>query len=175
MRYVRFVVIAAIAVAMLVVVGRRGVTAADTDVQQQAKDRAEIQALMWHYVRALDTLDPDGYAAVYTADGEFGSGANQTKGSAALRKMVADIKTGQAARKEKGEAIGPMYHVITNDSIEFLSRDQARYDAYWMTVFGPADQGGQSRIAAVGNSVDLLVRTNGKWLIKSRNVRPTGN
>ena len=31
------------------------------------------------YVRALDTADPDGYAAVYTPDGQFSAGANATK------------------------------------------------------------------------------------------------
>jgi hypothetical protein len=34
--------------------------------------------------------------------------------------MVADIKAGQAARREKGEVIGPMYHVITNETVAFM-------------------------------------------------------
>jgi hypothetical protein len=173
MRHLRFVSVAAIAITMAVLAGRIPMNAADPELQQ-TKDRTEIQALMWRYVRALDSLDPDGYAAAYTEDGEFGAGANPTKGAAALKKMVADIKTSQAARKEKGEAIGPMYHVITNDFLEFTGKDQARYNAYWMTMFGPAKQGDQPRVAAVGRSVDHLVRVNGKWLIKSRNVRPDG-
>lgn len=174
MRYLRFVLMAALAVAVLMVTVRTPVNAADDDVQQ-SKDRAEIEALMWRYARALDTLDPAGYAAVFTEDGEFGTGPTATKGSAALRKMVADLKTGQEARKQKGEKIGPMYHVIANHTMEFLGKDQVRYSAYWMTVFGPAEQGAQPRVAAVGNSVDVVVRVNGKWLIKSRNVRPTGS
>jgi uncharacterized protein (TIGR02246 family) len=173
MRRWLLVVVAAVA-ATLGFIGRAGLTAADVDAQR-AKDRAAIDDLMWRYVRALDTLDPDGYAAVFTPDGEFGSGPGATKGSAALKKMVADIKTGQAARKVKGEAIGPMYHVITNETIEFSAPDQARLNAYWMTVFGPADQNGQARVAAVGREVDVLTRVNGKWLIKTRNVRPTGS
>ena len=35
---------------------------------------------MWRYVRALDSMDPDGYAAVFTEDGTFGSGSTQRKG-----------------------------------------------------------------------------------------------
>jgi uncharacterized protein (TIGR02246 family) len=162
------------AVVLLGLVGRVGLTAADPDVQR-AKDRAAIDDLMWRYVRALDTVDPEAYAAVFTEDGEFGTGPGATKGSAALKKMVADIKVGQAARKEKGEVIGPMYHVITNETVEFVGADQARVNAYWMTVFGPADQNGQPRVAAVGRELDLVTRVNGKWLIKSRNVRPTGS
>jgi hypothetical protein len=39
-------------------------------------------------------------------------------------------------------------------------------------VFGAAGRGGQVRVAAAGNAVDDLVKVNGKWLIKVRNVAP---
>ena len=45
--------------------------ASDADVLQQAKDRAEIEHLMWRYARALDTFDEEAYASVYTEDGQF--------------------------------------------------------------------------------------------------------
>ena len=38
---------------------------------RQARDRQEIDELMWCYARALDTGDPEGYAALYTPDGQF--------------------------------------------------------------------------------------------------------
>jgi len=41
--------------------------ASDVDMSaREARDRAEIQGLMWRYVRALDSFDADGYAATYT-------------------------------------------------------------------------------------------------------------
>jgi SnoaL-like domain len=49
--------------------------AAETSLQREAQDRAQIQKLMWQYVRALDTENADEYAAVYTPDGQFGTGA----------------------------------------------------------------------------------------------------
>ena len=52
----------------------------DDDVLRQAKDRAQIQELMWRYARALDTGDAETYASLYTLDGQFGAGANPTKG-----------------------------------------------------------------------------------------------
>ena len=64
-------------------------TAADqAQLLQEAQDRAEIDALMWRYVRALDTLDADAYAAVFAPDGKFGSGQNARQGTAALKQMV---------------------------------------------------------------------------------------
>jgi hypothetical protein len=172
MRYVHLVLLSAFGIGLLLLPAGIRVTAADADIVQQMKDRAEIEGLMWRYVRALDNLDADAYANNYTADGEFIAGGAPTKGAAALRKMVADLKSDRAEREKKGEMPAPMYHVITNDYLEFAGKDQARYHSYWMTVFGAAGRGGQPRVAAAGHGVDQLVKINGKWLIKSRNVSP---
>jgi hypothetical protein len=158
--------------------------ASDADSLREARDRNEIQGLMWRYVRALDSFNADAYAAVFTPDGQFGTGANAAKGSEALRKMVLDLKKQRADREAKGEPKSPpMHHVITNSYIEFVNKDHARYYAYWLTVFGQggrqaAGQGSTGapdstpRIAAAGHSVDNVVRLNGKWLIQSRDVAP---
>src|SRR5436190_15917931 len=60
----------------------------DNDVLREARDRAEIEDLMWRYTRALDTSDGVAYAATYTTDGQFGAGANATKGREALQKLA---------------------------------------------------------------------------------------
>ncbi len=44
--------------------------------------------------------------------------------------------------------------------------------AYWMTVFGAGAQNAPPRIAAAGREVDELVRVDGHWLIKLRDVSP---
>ncbi len=41
-----------------------------------------------------------------------------------------------------------------------------------MTVFGAAGQDTPTRVAAAGRGVDELVRVNGQWLIKNRDVAP---
>lgn len=145
----------------------------DAQVLRQAADRAEIQELMWRYVRALDTLDEDAYAAAFTEDGQFGAGPDATTGRAALREMVADLASGRAASEAAGEPPSPpMYHVITNSHIEFVGEDEARFHSYWMTVFGASGQDTPPRVAAAGRGIDELVRVNGQWLIRSRNVAP---
>jgi SnoaL-like protein len=139
----------------------------------EARDRAEIDGLMWRYVRALDTLNADAYAAVYTPDGQFGSGPTAPKGHEALKKMIADLKQGQVDREAKsGARSAPMYHVITNPYMEFVDKDHVRYHAYWMTVFGAAGENTPLRVAAAGREYDEIVRVNGRWLIKLRDVAP---
>lgn len=130
--------------------------------EARAEDRAAIEALMWRYVRALDSFDADAYAAVFTEDGQFG----QTKGRDALKEMVRNFA------QNRTEDSPPMYHMIANSHIEFVDENSARFHSYWLTVFGPEEQGAAPRVAAAGRGVDELVRVNGEWLIRSRNVAP---
>jgi 3-phenylpropionate/cinnamic acid dioxygenase small subunit len=148
------------------------VLADDAAVLREVQDRAAIEALMWRYVRALDSMDPDAYAAVFTEDGTFGSGSTQRKGRADIKQMVADLKKGRDDRASAGTPSAPMYHVIANHQITFTGANEARYDSYWMTVFGAAGPETPVRVAAAGRGVDALVRVNGQWLIKNRNVAP---
>lgn len=155
--------------ASLLLIATPGAAAAsDADILREAQDRAAITQLMWTYVRAIDSFNADSYAAVFTPDGSF----NAVKGGEALRKMVADLKKSQDERRAKGEVIPAMHHVMTNDHIEFLGRDRARYHYYWMTVFAGQPGGPTPRVAAAGRGVDEVVRVNGKWLIANRNVAP---
>lgn len=146
---------------------------AQNGVEREAQDRAQIEKLMWQYVRALDTENADAYAAVYTPDGQFGTGANAVKGREALKKLIDDLRQRAAENETKtGEKRPAMYHVIANSYLEFIDKDHARLEAYWMTVF--ADNGPKipARVAAAGREVDELVRLNGQWLIRSRDVAP---
>lgn len=163
----KFVTVALAAMMVAAVPG--AAIASDADIVRQAEDRAQIETLMWNYVRAIDSFNPDAYVNVFTPDGAFGA----TKGSEALRKMVGDLKKSQDDRRAKGEKILAMHHIVTNASIEFVDKDHARYRYYWMTVFGgAAGVEPAPRVAAVGRGVDDVVRVNGKWLIKTRNVAP---
>jgi len=168
----RNVVIGFVAGALITAAGMSFTTSAAGTAEQQMQDRAEIEALMWKYTRSLDGYDPDGYASVYTTDGQFGTGANATKGHDALRKMVADLKQRRAENEAKGQKQPAMYHMTMNEQLEFIDNDHARINAYWQTVFGALGQDTPVRVAAAGRSVDDLVRLNGKWLIKTRNVTP---
>ena len=137
------------------------------DNSAREKDRAEIEELMWRYTRALDTGDGTTYAATYTVDGQFGAGANATKGREALQKMVDALKPLPGA-----PARAPLYHMETNTWIEFIDKDHANHHAYYITVNGAGPGNAPPRIVAAGRSVDHLERVNGKWLIKLRDVAP---
>ncbi len=141
----------------------------DHSQHQRVADRMAIEDLMWRYVRAADTLNPDAYAAVFTEDGAF----NSVQGRDALHDMIAGMAAGQAERRESGELSGNMYHVMANQTIEFVTPDHARVHYYWQTMFAGNDLANPPRIAAGGRGVDDVVRVGDEWLIQSRNVVPT--
>jgi uncharacterized protein (TIGR02246 family) len=145
----------------------------DADVLREVRDRQEIEDLMWRYARALDTSDAEAYASAYAPDGQFGTGANATRGRDALRKMIADSRQRQVEAQAKGEPKRPpMYHMTANERIQFTDKDHARIEAYYITAMAAGGANTPLRVAGVGRSVDELVRLNGQWLIKTRNVSP---
>src|SRR2546422_11647009 len=106
----------AVVATMLSLGGSVALLGEDTTVRE-TRDRHEIEALMWKYTRALDKGDGATYASTYTVDGQFGAGANATKGHEALSKLVVR----QPAPGEPARA--PLYHMELNHWIEFLDKD----------------------------------------------------
>ena len=143
----------------------------DDELLQRARDREQIEELMWRYARALDTGDAETYASLYTVDGQFSSGANATKGREALKAMIAAPRARQAT-EQPAAARPPMYHMTANHQLRFIDKDHARIDAYHITMVAAAGRETPARVAGAGRSIDELERVNGKWLIKSRNVAP---
>jgi hypothetical protein len=70
MRVMKKVLAGVLALLFVALLGYRA-AAGGNDVRNEAQDRAQIEKLMWQYVRALDTENPDAYAATYTPDGQF--------------------------------------------------------------------------------------------------------
>ena len=145
----------------------------DGDVVREVRDRMEVEDLLWRYARALDTSDAEAYASVYTPDGQFGTGANATRGRDALRKMIADGRQRQVEAQAKGEPKRPpMYHMTANQRVQFTDKDHARVEAYYITAIAAGGNTAPLRVAGDGRSIDDLLRLNGQWLINTRNVSP---
>jgi uncharacterized protein (TIGR02246 family) len=155
----------AIAVFVLMIMTVATSFAAEKDTVR-AQDRVAIEQLMWDYIRALDSGNAEAYAALFAPDGQFGRGADATKGREALKKMILDSKQKMEAAKKGDKKPSRMYHVVTNPHIEFIDKDHARYYAYWM---GALAAGGTT---SAGREVNELVKINGKWLISVRDVDP---
>lgn len=134
---------------------------------REANDRAEIQALMARYERALDSLDVDAYVAVFTDDAVFGD----AKGREGIRAMIASTKASREKNAEPGKPPMRTFQSIQNMTIAFTSETTATIEGYYVALIG-AQNGNPARVATVGHEVDEVVKRNGRWLISKRTVSP---
>lgn len=148
------------------------VSTAFAEGDHQGQDRAAIETLMWHYARALDTFNADAYVALFTEDGSFKAGKNAIQGRKALWDMIDNYKKDREERRAKGETVAPMYHMNADTYIEFLGADHALHHSYWFTVVSGTGPDSPTRVLAAGVGVDEVVKVNGRWLIRNRDVSP---
>ena len=132
------------------------------------EDRIAVEDVMARYVWAVDSLDSDGYVAVFTEDAIIDSNGSISKGHEDIRKIVTSLIQRRDDNKAKGLPTSNLYHVISNVRITFPKPGEALHQSYWQTVRRDTD--GKMTAAAMGRSEDRLVKRNGKWLIQSRKL-----
>jgi uncharacterized protein (TIGR02246 family) len=132
------------------------------------EDRIAVEDVMARYVWAVDSLDADGYVAVFTEDAIIDSNGSISKGREEIRKIVTSLIQRRDDNKAKGLPTANLYHVISSVRITFPRPGEALHHSYWQTV--RRDKDGRMIAAAMGRSEDRLVKQNGKWLITWRKL-----
>ena len=132
------------------------------------EDRIAVEDVMARYVWAVDSLDADGYAAVFAEDAVIDSNGNISKGHGEIRGIVTSLIKRRDDNKAKGVPAANLYHVISSVRITFPKSGEALHQSYWQTV--RRDKDGKMTAAAMGRSEDRLVKRNGKWLIQFRKL-----
>ena len=132
------------------------------------EDRIAVEDVMARYVWAVDSLDADGYVAVFTEDAVIDSNGSISKGHQDIRKIVTSLIQRRDDNKAKGLPPSNLYHVISSPRITFPKPGEALHQSYWQTVRRGKD--GTMIAAAMGRSEDRLVKRGGKWLIQFRKL-----
>ena len=132
------------------------------------EDRVAVEDVMARYVWAVDSLDPEGYVAVFTEEAIIDSNGNISKGHEEIRGIVMSLIQRRDDNKAKGLPTSNLYHVISNVRITFPKPSEALHQSYWQTVY--RDKDGKMTAAAMGRSEDRLIKRNGKWLIQERKL-----
>jgi uncharacterized protein (TIGR02246 family) len=132
------------------------------------EDRIAVEDVMARYVWAVDSLDPEGYVAVFTEDAIINANGSISKGREEIRKIVTSLIQRRDDNKAKGLPTSNLYHMISNVRITFPKPGEALHQSYWQTVI--RDKDGKMSAAAMGRSEDRLVKRNGKWLIQGRKL-----
>ena len=132
------------------------------------EDRIAVEDVMARYVWAVDSLDPDGYVAVFTEDAIIDSNGSISKGPQEIRRIVTSLIQRRDDNRAKGLPTSNLYHVISSVRITFPKPGEALHQSYWQTV--RRDKDGRMIAAAMGRSEDRLVKRNGTWLIQFRKL-----
>ena len=130
--------------------------------------RIGVEDVMARYVWTVDSLDPEGYVAVFTEDAIIDSNGSISKGHEEIRKIVTSLIQRRDDNVTKGLPTSSLYHVISNVRITFPKPGEALHQSYWQTV--RRDKEGKMTVAAMGRSEDRLVKRDGKWLIQWRKL-----
>jgi uncharacterized protein (TIGR02246 family) len=132
------------------------------------EDRIAVEDVMARYVWAVDSLDADGYVAVFTEDAVIDSNGSISKGRDEIRTIVTGLIKRRDDNKSLGRPSANLYHVISSVRITFPKPGEAVHQSYWQTVRRDTD--GKMIAAAMGRSEDRLVKREGKWLIQFRKL-----
>jgi uncharacterized protein (TIGR02246 family) len=132
------------------------------------EDRIAVEDVMARYVWAVDSLDADGYVAVFTEDAVIDSNGSISRGHAEIRKIVTGLIQRRDSNKAKGLPAGNLYHVVSSVRITFPKPGEAVHSSYWQTM--RRDKDGRMVTGGMGRSVDRLVKRDGRWLIQARTL-----
>src|ERR1044071_5404633 len=132
------------------------------------EDRIAVEDVMARYVWTVDSLDADGYVAVFTDDAVIDSNGSISRGHDEIRKIVTGLVQRRDENKAKGLPTSNLYHVISNVRITFPKPNEALHQSYWQTV--RRDKDGRMIAAAMGRSEDHPVKRNGQRLDQFRQL-----
>ena len=132
------------------------------------EDRIAVEEVMARYVWTVDSLDSDGYAAVFTDDAVIDANGTISRGREQIRGIVTSLIKRRDDNKALGRPSSNLYHVVSSVRITFPKPGEALHQSYWQTM--RHDTGDRMITAAMGRSEDRLVKRNGKWLIQSRKL-----
>ena len=94
------------------------------------EDRMAVEDVMTRYVWAVDSLDAEGYVAVFTEDAIIDSNGNISKGHEEIRKIVTNLIKWRDENREKGLPASSLHHVISNVRITFPKPGEALHQSY---------------------------------------------
>ncbi len=131
-------------------------------------DHDAIRNLIARYSHAVEAIDPDAYAAVFTEDGTMTEYGETVQGRDRLRAMMAH---GDSLREKDGDLTAFHRHTQMNSLIEVDGDAGTTITDFLILVFERTGW----RVLGSGRYHDRVVRqADGQWLFASRVVEFSG-
>jgi hypothetical protein len=129
---------------------------------RRLEDREEIRELLLEYARRLDAADYEGYAQLFTEDGELDAQLGSAKGRAAIVELL-QRRLGTSPDRPRRTA----FHLVGAPDLR-VDGDTAASTVIWAYV--THDDDGFPIILQLGHYRDELARVDGTWLFERRAI-----
>jgi hypothetical protein len=129
--------------------------------------KQQIEELMYRYALYQNGDNPEGYAGLFTDDGQFGP----VKGRAALLEMAKNevVKLHKFESTQEGQYnFGFLRLVLFNPVIDIIDATHAKGVISRITLVPDIDNKGTPTILGYGTYQDEYRKVDGKWLIAKR-------
>jgi ketosteroid isomerase-like protein len=123
-------------------------------------DEDQIRLTLALHAQRLDDGDADGYAALYTEDGQFTSAAGTHVGQAAIRQFIGDLFGARSSERASKHLFGNTVMSVVGDVAEAVtdvSISQRVGDGPWT-------------MGLLNRHFDRLVRRGDQWLFAEKRV-----
>ena len=150
--------------------GDHAMTAPDPAAIQQMLDRMAIDELHGRYLFALDWLDADTIAALFTEDGVLDWAGGIVEGREAIRAEVHQMVDyfGRLAQADAPKRPSRLRHFVTNKLFR-IDGDRATSLAFWFEI----DNDNRQRwpyVGGYGHYEDEILRTAQGWRFTRRKI-----
>ena len=132
--------------------------------QEELLAKVAIEDLLNRYYQGFGTGDPAAFNEFYTEDAVFDVNGIVAEGKEEIEGIYAGLDEDSTSPTNIGT-----FHMVISNLVVDVDGDTATAKMLWTGVQN-ADLRGPPTVVEQGREYDLLVRQNGKWLIKKRVV-----
>ena len=130
---------------------------------RRLEDLEEIRQLLLEYARRLDAADYEGYAALFTADGEL----DAQLGHAVGREAIVELLERRLGSGPQRTVTKTAFHLVGMPDIQ-LDGDTAASVVIWAYI--THDDDGFPLVLQLGHYRDTLAREDGVWRFRRRRI-----
>ena len=153
----------ALALSGAVLSGATSAMAHEPITAQTLIDRAEITDLLTRYYNHFGPGTENHVADYFTADAEMVMSADHFKGIEAIKDMYRSVPANAPQRTAYG------LNIVMGNPLIVINGDTATARMTF-TEFMVDNAGDKPRVHGVGREFDWLVKQDGKWLLKKRQI-----
>ena len=135
----------------------------DAEMQQLA-DRIAVEDLITDYYEHFGGSQNEDFAKYYTEDASFDVNGLVYKGHKEIVKLYDDL-----GQEPDNAAQGGTFHMLLTNPIVHVNGDTATMKLFWTGVMNDKIDA-PPHLVEQGREYDLLVKQDGRWLIKKRVV-----